>query len=102
MIESSCDGNIRIWNFHSGYLLNKINIINGWLYGICLWNNEYLFVGCEDKTIKLIDINNKKIIKILEGHKDHVLTVKLINHPKYGECLISQGAGNDQIKLWKN
>ncbi len=79
-------------------MLKKINIINKKLYGICLWNNNNLFVGCEDKTIKLININNDKIIKSLSGHEGSVITIKKIIHPKYGECLISYG---EDIILWK-
>ena len=71
-----------------------------WLTGICILNSGNLFVGCYDRTIKLIDLKNKNIVKSLEGHKDWVLTIKKINHPKYGTCLISQGRKNDQIKMW--
>ena len=102
LIDSCDDGYIRIWNFHSGSLLNKIKVSNKGLYGICLWNNNYLFVGCSDKTIKLIELHNELIIKSLIGHNDVVLTIKKINHPQYGESLISQGAGDDQIKIWIN
>ena len=100
LIDSGGDGNIRIWNFHSGLLLSKIQVSKKSLYGICLWNNNYLFVGCADKNIKLIELHNELVIKSLAGHNDVVLTIKKINHPQYGECLISQGSGDDQIKLW--
>ena len=60
----------------------------------------YLFVGCSDKTIKLIELYNGLVIKSLTGHNDVVLTIKKIDHPQYGESLITQGAGDDQIKLW--
>ena len=100
LIDSCDDGYIRIWDFHSGALINKIEVTKKCLYGICLWNNNYLFVGCSDKTIKLIELHNKSIIKSLKGHNDVVLTIRKINHPRYGEALISQGAGDDQIKLW--
>ena len=62
LIDSSEDGNIRIWDFHNGNLLKKINITKNMLYGICLWNNRYLFTGCGDNYIKLIDLNSGKII----------------------------------------
>ena len=101
MIESSYDGNIRIWNFHSGDLLKKIYVSKYQLNGICLWNSSYLFVGCHDKNIKLIELNSEKIIDFI-GHKKYVLTIKKIIHPKLGECLISQGPLDDQIKLWIN
>ena len=100
LIESSWDGYIRIWNFHSGELLRRIKAGNTKIYGICLWNFKHLFVGCEDKTIKLMDLKNLKIIKSLAGHNSEVLSIKKINHPKYGECLISQSSLKDQVKLW--
>ena len=102
MIESSYDGNIRIWNFHSGLLLNKIKISDENLYGICLWDDNYLFVGCSDKTIKLIELNNGLIVKSLTSHNNKVITLKRIIHPKYGDCLISQNFKESEIKLWVN
>ena len=102
LIESCYDGNIRVWNFYSGLLLNKIKIGDNWLYGICLWNDQFLFVGCSDKTIKLIDIKESYIVKNFKGHNNPVLTIKKISHPQYGECLISQGYNEDPIKLWIN
>ena len=99
MIESSYEGYIRIWNFHSGELIDKIFVSKYQLNGICLWNSDYLFVGCHDKNIKLIELNNGKITDII-GHKKYVLTIKKINIPRYGDCLISQGPLDDQIKLW--
>ena len=98
MIESSYDGNIRIWDFHSGELIKKIFISKYQLNGICLWDSDYLFVGCHDNKIKLIELNNEKIIDII-GHKSYVLTIKKIYIPRFGECLISQGPLDDQIKL---
>ena len=100
LIDSSCSGEIKIFNFHSGNLLNIIKISEEWIKGICLWNNDYLFVACQDKSIKLLDLEKKRIIKNLYGHKDYVLTLKIIRHPRYGECLLSQGAYSDPIKIW--
>ena len=102
LIESSNFGDIRIWNFHSGKLLKKLKISNYSLLGICLWDNEHIFVGCGDRTIKLIDINNNLIIKNLISHDKEVFTIKKFNHPKYGMCLISQGLKENNIKLWIN
>ena len=100
LIESSCEGIIRIWNFHLGLLLKKIYVSEEPLREICIWNNEYLFVGCDDKTIKLIELNNGKIIKELKGHMSKVLSIKTIIHPKYGKCLISNSVDDNNIKLW--
>ena len=100
LMESSFDGNIRIWDFHSGELLKKIKLSDKGLVGICFWNNEYIFVGCDDKTIKLINVKEGIIIKNLNGHNNCAVTIKKIYHPKYGKCLISQGSDFDSIKLW--
>ena len=102
LIESSTDGNVRIWNFHTGILLTKIKVSNEYLRGICLLNNDYLLVSCDDQTIKIIELKTRFIVKSLLGHTDKVLTIKKINHPIYKECIISQGFQNDQIKLWIN
>ena len=100
LIESCPDGNIRIWNFHSGVFIRIINISKEGIRDICMWDNEYLLVGCDDKTIKLINLNNGEIIKEMEGHNNKVLSLKIINHPIYGKCLLSQGADFEPIKLW--
>ena len=102
LIELSDDKNIRIWNFHTGKLLKKIRVSNNYsINGLCLWNNKYLFVGCYDKEIKLIELSNGNIIKHLISHEKRVLTIKKIYHIKYGYCLISQGY-DKKIKLWIN
>ena len=100
LIESSDDKNIRIWNFHTGQMINKINVSNKYcLNGICLWDHEYIFVGYYDKKIKLLNINKGILIKNISGHNSRVLTIKKIAHPIYGNCLISQSWDN-KIKLW--
>ena len=107
LIEPSIDGYIRIWNFHTGKLLYKIQVCrkNG-LGSINLWNDNYLFAATRDKTIKLIDLKNGKIINELTGHNRGVSLIKKVVHPIYGECLISKEAPNKRsnifglIKLW--
>ena len=100
LIDSSQDGKIRIWNFHTGELLNKIHISDKSLYGICIWNNDYLLVGSRKQTIIIIDIKEGKIIGNIIGHNNSVLVLAKVNIPNYGECLISQEIG-EPIKLWK-
>jgi len=102
LIDSSSDGNIRIWNFYSSELLDKIKVDENWVNGICLWNNDYVLAGGNDKKIKIIDLNKNIIIKDLNGHNNDVITLKKINHPQYGECLISQGYKDDGIRIWTN
>ena len=105
LIELCNNGNIRIWNFHTGLLLKEIklhSICNCGGSSLCLWDDEYLFIGCTDKTIKLVKLKDGKIIRNLNGHNNEVIFMKRVNHPKYGEALVSQGLGDDVIKLWVN
>jgi regulator of replication initiation timing len=102
LIESSGDGYIRVWKFHGGILLNKISIGKYELRGICLWNSNYLFVGCTDNTIKLVEIKNGLVMKSLVGYNNEVCTIKKIRHPTFGECILTQGWENEQIRLWVN
>ena len=92
--------NIYIWDFHSGELISKIITDGVGLVSCCLWDENYIFVGCRDRTIKLVNLPKNKIIKNLNRHINWISCVKKIKHSQYGECLISQGDLNDQIKLW--
>ena len=97
------DNYIRIWDFHKGNLLDKIIINknkNKTLSGICFWNYNYLFVGCSDKAIYLIDFKEKKIIQKLIGHQSTPFIISKIKHPQYGECLLS--GCHTKIILWKD
>ena len=55
-----------------------------------------------DGLIKLLEIKKGLYVKSFFGHFEEVLTINKINHPKYGECLISQNWDESQIKLWVN
>ena len=67
---------------------------------MCLCGDDYLFVGCGDKSIKVIHLKKGLIEANLNGFKNKVLCVKKIIHPQFGECIISQGYEKEQIKLF--
>jgi len=101
LIESSYDGIIRIWNFHTGLLLNKYKLDEG-IRTICLWDDNYLFIGSINKSIKLVNLAEGLIIKSLISHQKEITSIKKIKVSKYGECLISQGWKDDGLKVWIN
>ena len=87
---SAGGGMVRIWNFHTGDLLNKIASVYHKKYNlpiICIWNSDYLIGACEYYGLKIIDFKNGNIPKALSGFGD-VNDVKKIIHPIYGECLL--------------
>ena len=67
---------------------------------MCLWNDNYLAVGSEDKAIKIIEMKNGLIVNCLTGHNSEVIAIKKIFHNEYGECLLSQDLGKSKIKIW--
>ena len=99
LIESCYDGYLRIWNFNSGDLLNKIKVNDQPIKGIVLWNDENILVGTAH-NIKLIELKNEINISILIEDVADIITIKKINHSIYGECLLSQGIHFEQIKIW--
>ena len=72
---------IRIWNFYKGEIVNKIKIESP-ITSFCLWNNDYLFVGCEDKTIKLYSIEEGKKEDELQGYSSCIMGLKIL---EFGE-----------------
>ena len=110
LIVPCSDSIIRIWDFHSAKLLKNIKIPKNYdecLERFCLWNNDYILAAyeylCTDKEreLKLINLNTGNIFQKFEGYTEGILTLKKINLPNVGECLITQGRGDVQIKLYK-
>ena len=79
-----------------------MNTNNSVLEHIIKWNNKYIIVAdCWNKSFKIIDLEENKIISDIKGqHTDEVKCVKKINHPIYGESLLSTRDDNT-IKLWR-
>lgn len=100
LIETDGNGNLRLWNFHSGELIKTISsggIIN--LRGFTVWNDQFVFSTGSDYHIKLFDIQNGVFVKGFLGHKSTACSVVKIVHPLYGESLISHGL-DGKLKLW--
>ena len=100
LIESDGNGYIRMWDFHTAALIKTISsspTLN--LRGVCLWNDDYLFSAGNDYQVKLFDLTAGKFVKSYKGHSSTVCSVAKIDHPKYGECLISHGL-EGKLKIW--
>ena len=103
LIESDYFGYIRIWDFNKGELLKKIFLEKRKkVRAICLWSYKYLFVGADDKKIKLLDLESNYEIDNLKVN-DYIFILKKVESKKLGECLILQGKiDNGKIKKWRN
>ena len=101
LIESSIDGFIYVWDFHTAENLKIINCCKGiQLRGICIWNENNIFVGGDDNSIKLIDIKNGQLLKSLTGQSGTICTLYKMSIPQFGECLITGSNNYEEIKLW--
>ena len=100
LCSSSGNGYINIWDLYNKKIFKVINTNGCKLAHIIEWNNKYIIVAdFNNKLFKIIDIDNNSIHDIKIEHKDKLVSIKRINHPIYGESLLS--AGNDKIiKLW--
>ena len=98
---------ICIWNLISKELVKNIKVSgkcdNIRLYGLLLWNENYLVVIDDTRNaIKIIDLKQDKVISSTNyKHNESVRCVKRIKHKIYGECLLT-GGDDYSIKLWKN
>ena len=71
------------------------------LNSICLWDNDYAFVGYDEANIILVDIKNGNVIKKFRDNDNApLLSIEKINTTNFGECLVTQEFNRNEIKLW--
>ena len=101
LCSSSSLGYINIWDLYSKSLDKSININNCKLAHIIQWNDKFILVAdYNNKSFKIIDLENNKLIYDINGqHTDKVVSIKKINHPVFGEALLSTGR-DKTLKLW--
>jgi len=101
LCSSSSNGYINIWDLYNKKIFKIINTNKCKLAHIIEWNNKYIIVvDVNNKSFKIIDLDENKIISDIGGqHTKDATCIKKIYHPIYGESLLS--CGRDKcIKLW--
>ena len=97
---SSLKGNIYIWDLNNKCLFKDIPIENSQLYNIIQWNSKYTIVADVKKSFRVVDIEEGKIIFEVKDENSGISSyIKKINHPIYGESLLSNGSSSS-VKLW--
>jgi len=98
-ILGSChDNSIRVWDFSTGRMIEKIKYELFEFRGIMEYK-ENILIGIEDNLIKFFDLKNRRIIKTLNNHKDKICSITKKYLQSYGNCIFSQGF-DDKIILW--
>ena len=96
------NGYIHIWDLFNKNLIASIYDNQGsYLHHIIQWDDKYAIIAdVSNHSFKIFNYDEKKYVCNIGGkHSNYVIGVKKINHPIYGESLLSSGADNT-IKLW--
>ena len=100
LCSSSTNGYLNIWDLYEKKIYKNINTNGSNLGHVINWNNKYIIaVDINKKSFKIIEIENNSIYDIKNDNKHKLYCIKKVNHPIYGESLLS--VTNDKvIKLW--
>ena len=101
LYANSMNGFINIWDLYEKKLINSIFIYNSIITNIIQWNQKYIIiVDAKNNSMKIVDIEKGlPISNIFSHHEKGILCIKKINHPIYGESLLSSGQ-DGYIILW--
>ena len=100
LCTSSGLGYINIWDLYNKKIYKTINTNGCKLAHIIEWNKKYIIVAdVNNKSFKIINIDDGTIYNINTEHKKELTSIKKVNHPIYGESLLTAG-GDKTIKLW--
>ena len=100
LIEVGNFNTIKIWDFVNKHLISKINSdTSNDLKGFVIINNEYLFIGSCDKSIKEFDIENQALVKNFNKHTLTVVGLKMVKDKNENIYVVSYGEDKN-IFLW--
>ena len=101
LIDVGCFYHIKIWDFINKNLICKINYDKNdqYLKGFVIVNNKYLVIGCQDKNIKILDIEKKCLIKNYNKHTSTIIGIKSVKDKNGNDFIVSYGQDNN-IYLW--
>ena len=100
LCSSSGNGFINIWDLYEKKIQKIIDTNGCELAHMIEWNKKYILVAdYKNKSIKIIDLYTNSVFNISTEHNERLVNIKKINHPIYGESLLS-GARDRIIKLW--
>ena len=99
LISGDSDGNVIIFDFISTNEISSISVGNYRLFSLCSLNEKYILVGGNNKELKIIDFDNKSIVKNYSAHNNFIGGIEKIKIPEKGEYIITYN--NTDIKLWQ-
>ena len=91
LISFSNEGLMKIWNFHTGSIINNIKLYDNTLVQKFFLKDDNTIYILQDNVLKNININNGRmeyILKNITPKNMKLKDMKKINHPQLGECFI--------------
>ena len=98
LISGDNGGNVIIFDFISTNEISSIKV-GGWIFSLCSINEKYILVGNNNKELKVIDFDNKSIIKNYKVHNKDVIGIEKIKTHMKKEYIIAYDV--NEIKLWE-
>ena len=98
LISGDYGGNVIIFDFISTNEISSISF-GYWVYSLCSLNEKYILVGGYNKELKIIDFDNKSIVKNYSAHNNYIYGIEKIKIPEKGEYIITYD--DTDIKLWQ-
>ena len=99
LISGDLGGNVIIFDFISTNEISSISFGNS-VYSLCSLNEKYILVGgYYSGELKIIDFDNKSIVKNYSAHNNKIYGIEKIKIPEKGEYIITYN--DTEIKLWK-
>ena len=98
LISGDIGGNVIIFDFVSTDEISSI-YVDDIIYSLCSINDKFILVGNENNGFKLIDLDNKSIIKNYKAHNEAVLGIKKIRTNDKKEYIITYDY--NEIKVWE-
>ena len=98
LISGDDGGNVIIFDFISTNEISSISV-GGIIFSLCSINEKYILVGNIKGELKVIDFDNKSIIKNYNAHNNFIGGIEKIKINEKEEYIITYN--NNEIKLWK-
>jgi glucose repression regulatory protein TUP1 len=101
-LATGCNKSTQIYDVETGvkaHIFSEDSLKDGDLFirSVCFSpDNKYLAAGAEDKTVKLWDVEQKRLHHTFTGHD---LDIYSVDFSKDGSLIVS-GSGDKKAKIW--
>ncbi|PHR46423.1 MAG: hypothetical protein COA32_11255 [Fluviicola sp.] len=98
IVTASRDGYVKIWDFYSGMLVDKVSTKNkAGILSVCYdKKNGLLYFGAADRKIYVYNTKEKSLVHSFQAHQGGIIYLTLLDE---GNTLVSKSTEGD-MKFW--